>query len=247
MPSARTHSVAMPDRAMILAAGLGSRMRPLTDDRPKPLVRLMGRPLIDHLLDEFTEARISKLVVNLHYCADLLETHLRQHHGFDIRFSDERDALLDTGGGVRQALPLLGLSPFFILNTDSLWAGTRISPLKLLAQSWRDEDMDCLLLLARCEGAIGYDGVGDFYLQDDGRVLRRGSSPSVEYAHTGVCLIHPRLFAGSPEGAFSMNLIWDRALANRRLFGAELTGQWMHIGDPAAIREAETWLSAGQS
>lgn len=244
MTSARTLSDAAPDRAMILAAGLGTRMRPLTNDRPKPLVDLLGRPLIDHVLEKLDGAGIRRLVVNLHYCADMLKTYLQNRNGFEIYFSDERDALLDTGGGVKRALPHLGAAPFFILNTDSTWTASQISPLRQLMQFWRDEDMDCLLLLACRDGAIGYGGAGDFHLQNDGRLLRRGSSVKADFAYTGVCLIHPRLFDGCPEGAFSLNLLWDRALANRRLFGAVLDGQWMHIGDPAALQAAELWLRA---
>ena len=229
---------------MVLAAGLGTRMRPLTDARPKPLVEVEGRALIDHVLERLEQAHIRHVVVNLHYRADMLEAHLRALPGFDIRFSDERRTLLDTGGGIRQALPLLGAQPFFVLNTDSIWAGAPTSPLGLLARQWRDRDMDCLLLLARREGAIGYDGAGDFDLMDDGRVRRRGEAPLAAYAHTGTCLIHPRLFQDCPGGAFSLNLLWDRALTSGRLYAAVLEGQWMHIGDPGAVGAAEAWLKA---
>lgn len=244
MPSAPIPTQPSPDRAMILAAGLGTRMRPLTDDKAKPMVNLQGKPLIDHVLDRLQEAGISRIVVNLHYCADGLETHLQGQAGFDIGFSDERAQLLDTGGGVRKALPQLGERPFFILNTDSLWAQNGPSPLTRLAEQWRDEDMDCLMLLARRSDALGYHGAGDFHLHRDGRISRRGADAAADYAHTGICLVHPRLFAGSPEGAFSMNVLWDAALGAGRLFACVLEAQWMHIGDPAALALAEDWLKA---
>lgn len=236
-----------PQTAMVLAAGLGHRMRPLTDTMPKPLVPLGGRPLIDHVLDRIAEAGIERVVANVHYRADQIVTHLALRTVPQIAISDESAVLLDTGGGVRRALPQLGPGPFLIHNSDSVWIDGSRPNLPRLFQAWRDEDMDCLMLLAPVETSIGYSGNGDFSLDGRGRVARRVKGQSVPFVFTGVSIAHPRLFADSPEGAFSLNRLWDRAIAVNRVYGLTLDGIWMHVGDPAALERAEKQLklSAG--
>ncbi|HHK74405.1 MAG TPA: hypothetical protein ENJ57_04475, partial [Rhizobiales bacterium] len=224
--------------AMILAAGLGTRMRHLTANTPKPLVRVDGKALIDHVLERTRRAGIDHIVVNLHYRADQLQRHLEAKHLPHLAFSHERTALLDTGGGVRKALPKLGAGAFFILNTDSLWLEGQESNLARMGKMWSADDMDFLLLLAPARGSLGYDGPGDFHLAQDGRLRRRGPDETAEFAHTGICITHPGAFANSPSGAFSLNLLWDRALAGGRLFGLPLSGEWMHVGTPESVEQA---------
>lgn len=228
-----------PRIAMVLAAGLGTRMRPLTDRLPKPLVALKGRPLIGHVLDRIAAAGITTTVVNVHHHAELLIAHLSQRTRPRIVISDERDALLDTGGGVKRALGLLGAEPFLVHNSDSVWIEPGTDNLAHLADQWRDADMDGLLLLAPAATSLGYDGGGDFTLASDGRIARRPAQGSAPFVFTGVSIIHPRLLAGSPDGKFSLNAPFDAAIARGRLFGVMLAGLWMHVGTPAAIVEAE--------
>ncbi len=224
---------------MILAAGLGTRMQSLTAKRPKPLVEVNGRALIDHVLVRAEQAGISHVVVNLHYFADMLQSHLEQISALQISFSDERAGLLDTGGGVKKALPLLGDRAFFILNTDSIWQEGQPPNLVRLREAWDGSRMDCLLLLAARRGALGYDGMGDFHLAASGKAERRSAGEQADYAHTGICIIHRRLFQNSPETPFSLNLLWDRALRQGRLFALPMKGRWMHVGTPAAVAVAE--------
>jgi MurNAc alpha-1-phosphate uridylyltransferase len=229
------------DKALVLAAGLGQRMRPLTDRLPKPLVPLAGRPLIDHVLDAIAAAGIGEAVVNLHYRADQLERHLAQRASPVIRFSDERDLLLDTGGGLKRALPLLGERAFVVHNSDSVSiepGGVGFNVGKIV-DAWDDTRMDALLLLAERSCSIGFDGPGDFFLEPDGRLRRRGNAPSAPFVFAGISIASPRLLEGAPDGAFSLNLLWDRALAKSRVLGAHLEGLWMHIGTPEALIEAE--------
>jgi MurNAc alpha-1-phosphate uridylyltransferase len=228
-------------RAMVLAAGLGTRMRPLSLEKPKPLIELAGRPLIDHALDKLAAAGVDEAVVNVHYLAGQIERHLAGRQSPLCRISDERGALLETGGGVKKALPLLGDAPFLVLNTDSVWHEKRPN-LKRLLDHWDEAAMDGLLLLARREASLGYEGAGDFFMAADGCLSRRGGAPATDWVHTGVLLMHPRLLDGTPDGAFSLNLPWDTALARGRLYGLELEGFWMHVGTPAALREAGDWL-----
>ncbi len=228
---------------MVLAAGYGKRMRPLTETIPKPMVRLAGRPLIDHVLDRLAEAGVRQAVVNVHYLADVLEAHLAERAGPPkIAISDERDALLDTGGGVQKALDRLGPEGFFIQNSDSVWIEEGEGNLARLAGMWEPARMDALLLLAETDGSLGYGGRGDFSLDADGRLTRRAPDETAPYVFAGVSIAHPRLFADSPEGAFSLNPLWDRAIARGRLFGATLEGEWMHIGTPEALEAAEQRL-----
>lgn len=226
-------------KAMILGAGLGTRMRPLTDEVPKPLVVLEGRRLIDHVLDRLVEADVTEAVVNVHYLADKLEAHLRDREaGPAITISDERAEILDTGGGTKKALGLLGDGPFFIHNSDSVWIEGASSNLKRLADSWDEDKMDCLLLLALGASSIGYAGRGDFSMDEEGRISRREECKVVPFVHTGVCVASARLFEDAPDGAFSMNLLWNKAMEKGRLFGIRHDGIWMHVGDPQALEDA---------
>lgn len=228
-----------PRSAMVLAAGLGQRMRPLTDQVPKPLVKVNGKALIDHVLDRIAAAGIDAAVVNVHYKADLLEAHLAARRKPHIVISDERDALLDTGGGVVRALPKLAPGPFLVHNCDATWIEGVGSNLAKLCAAWDDSRMDFLLLCALASTSVGYDGRGDFQMQSDGRLQRRKPQQLVPFAFTGVSIAHPRAFAGAPQGPFSLNRLWDRAIDNGRLFGVRLDGIWMHIGTPEAVAAAE--------
>jgi MurNAc alpha-1-phosphate uridylyltransferase len=230
--------------AMIMGAGLGSRMRPLTDDRPKPLVTVAGKPLIDHTIDRLVAAGVTRIVVNLHYHAAMLRAHLEKRRDAEILFSDETARLLDTGGGVVKALPLLGDEAFFILNSDSIWIESGQPALPMMQDAWDASRMDGLLLLANMATAIGYDGDGDFVRLADGRVARARDSSAPPYGYLGTQIAHPRLFDGAPQGAFSTNIMWDRAIAAGRLHGAVLDGVWLHVGTPQARDEAERALAA---
>lgn len=231
---------------MVLAAGLGTRMRPLTDKVPKPLVPLNGKPLLDHVLDRLALAGVEKAVVNVHYKANQIERHLAGRDSPQIVISDERDALLDTGGGVARALPLLGGAPFFIHNSDSVWTEGATPCLDLMAEAWNSEIMDTLFLLAPRDKTLGYDGKGDFLMHENGAVERRGDRDSVPFVFAGVSIAHPRLFAGCPEGKFSLNALWDRAIAGGRAFGVRHEGTWMHVGTPQAVEEAGELLRRAQ-
>lgn len=227
---------------MVLAAGLGHRMRPLTNTTPKPLIRLGGRPLIDHVLDRIDEAGVRCAVVNVHHFAEQLATHLALRARPKIIISDESDLLLDTGGGTKKALPQLGQSTFLIHNSDSVWIDGPSSNLARLFRAWRPEHMDCLMLLAPTETSIGYTGQGDFLLDAHGLVGRRRKGEEAPFVFTGVSLADARLFVDSPDGVFSLNRVWDRGIALERVYGLTLNGVWMHVGDPAALARAETLL-----
>ena len=230
--------------AMLLSAGLGKRMAPAANGLPKPLVVLHGKALIDHALDRLAAAGVARAIVNVHYKADLIEAHLQGRQAPAIEISDERAALLDTGGGVKKALPRLGPDPFLIHNADSVWIEGVGSNLARLAGAWDDARMDCLMLLALASASHGYQGRGDFALESDGRIRRRKVEQElVPFAFTGVSVAHPRLFDGSPDGAFSLNLVWSRAIAAGRAYGMRMDGVWMHVGSPDALAEAERCLS----
>jgi MurNAc alpha-1-phosphate uridylyltransferase len=232
-------------KAMVLAAGLGTRMRHLSETTPKPLVRLAGRALIDHCLDRLAAAGISEAVVNVHYMADALEAHLDGRTRPRIRISDERTLLLDTGGGVKRALPHFGASPFIIHNSDSIWLENGWSNLAALIGAWDDAHMDALLLLAPRETSLGYAGRGDFHLGEDGRLRRRTGNETAAFVFAGVSIAHPRLFEGVRDDTFSLNRVWDTALADGRAYGCRHRGLWMHVGTPEALAEAEAaFLSA---
>jgi len=228
----------VPNSAMVLAAGLGTRMRPLTLKTPKPLVPLNGHALIDHVLDRIADAGILRAVVNVHYMADKIAAHVAGRARPSVVISDERDVLLDTGGGVVRALPLLGPAPFLIHNSDSVWIESGASNLLRLAHAWHGEAMDGLMLLAARRTSLGYDGKGDFVLAEDGRVSRRSAEGESDYVFTGVSIAHPRLFENAPQGAFSLNLPWNAAIGKGRLYGLVLDGTWMHVGTPEALDEA---------
>ena len=227
---------------MIMAAGLGTRMRPLTNDRPKPLVTVRGRALIDHAIDRLVAAGVDLVVVNLHYKAQQLRDHLDKRTDTRIVYSVETDELLGTGGGVAKALPHFQGEPFFILNSDSVWVEGVVPALTMMQRAWNDTAMDGLLLLASMTTAMGYEGRGDFNLASDGRLSRVPEQTSSPFAYPGVQIVHPRLFDNPPEGAFSTNLMWNRAIAQKRLFGIRLDGVWIHVGTPEAREEAERYL-----
>ena len=231
-------------RAMVLAAGLGQRMRPITDTLPKPLVKIGGKAMLDHALDRLAEAGVSEAVVNVHHLASQIEAHVAGRTSPRVTISDERAQLLETGGGVKKALPLLGDAPFFHVNSDSLWSETSRSNISAMAQEWNAAAMDMLLLLARREDSIGFDGAGDFFRDEDGRLTRRGKATSAPYVYAGVAIMKPGLFADTPEGPFSLNLLFDRAIAADRLHGLVLEGQWLHVGTPEAIAPAEAAFAA---
>lgn len=229
---------------MVLAAGLGTRMKPLTDDRPKALVTVRGRALIDHVLDRLVDAGVKRAVVNVHAFADMLEAHVKRRTDIEIVISDERAQLMETGGGVRQALPLLGDHPFIICNIDSVWEEPTGSAIARLARGYNRETMSARLLLAAMEDQLGYDGVGDFIAEPDGRIVFRDDRPNAPWAYMGAQIVDPAIVAPEPIEPFSFTRIWRRLAAERRLFGAPLIGYWMHVGDPGARAEAEARLAA---
>jgi MurNAc alpha-1-phosphate uridylyltransferase len=232
--------------AMIMGAGLGSRLRPLTDDRPKPLVTVGGKTLIDHSIDRLVAAGVTLVVVNVHYKADMLRGHLARRRDVEVVYSDETDKLLDTGGGVVKALPHFGGAPFFVLNSDSIWIENGAPVLPAMLAAWDESRMDGLLLLADMHTAMGYEGAGDFVLKPSGHLVRArdAKGDGTAYAYPGVQIAHPRLFAHAPAGAFSTNIMWDRAIAAGTLFGTVLDGTWIHVGTPEARDEAEATLAA---
>jgi MurNAc alpha-1-phosphate uridylyltransferase len=236
-------SAKRPSRAFVLAAGKGARMRPLTNAVPKPLVPLGGKPLIDHVLDRLAAAGITHAVVNVHHLANQIEKRLAGRKAPKITISDERDALLDTGGGVVRALPKLGGAPFLIHNSDSVWIEGLGSNLGRLIDAWDDATMDSLMLVAPIAGSIGYDGPGDFNMDPSGRLTRQSGPRLAPFVFAGVSIADPRLFDSAPAGRFSLNALWDRAVAAGRLHGLRLQGTWMHVGTPDALAEAEAALS----
>jgi N-acetyl-alpha-D-muramate 1-phosphate uridylyltransferase len=229
--------------AMVLAAGFGTRMRPLTLTTPKPLIKVAGKSLIDYGFDRLREAKVETAVVNGHYLADQIEDWCSKQHNPKAIFSNERDAILDTGGGIVRALPLLGDAPFFVLNADCFWLDGKVPALQRLKHVWDDAEMDCLLLVCDPKQTTGYEGRGDFVLDEKGRVSRRSQQSDAQaYAYIGGYLVHPRFFRNAPEGAFSTNVLWDRAIAQGRLFGLAHDGHWLHVGTVEAIAEAEAHL-----
>jgi len=228
--------------AMVLAAGLGTRMRPLTDTLPKPLVKVDGKALLDHVLDRLAEANVGTAVVNVHHMADQIEAHLKGRTRPPIAISNERDLLLDTGGGVVKALPLLGPAPFFHMNSDTLWIEGVTPNLPRLAAQFTDE-MDILLLLASTTASIGYEGRGDFVMAPDGRLARRAERQVAPFVYAGAAMMRPSLFADAPHGKFSLNRMFDRAMDAGRLHGLRLEGTWMHVGTVGAIKAAEAAIS----
>lgn len=236
---------AILDSAMVLAAGLGTRMRHLRAQRPKPLVELAGRPLIDHVLDRLADAGVRRAVVNVHHKADMIEAALRSRTRPEIIISDERDELLETGGGVVKALDHFQGRPFLIQNSDCVWTEGMGQNLKRLFNAWNGGTMDALLLLTVASNGIGYDGRGDFVMDPLGRLTRRAERCDAPFVFTGASIAHPRLFDDAPAGPFSLNMLWDRAIERGRLFGVRMEGCWMHVGTPEALRDAEAWMKNG--
>ena len=237
---------AVPDTAMVMAAGLGKRMRPLTASRPKPLVEVAGKALIDHALDRLRAAGIHKVVVNVHYLADSLEAHLKARASdFEVKISDERKLLMETGGGMIQAEPMIGADPFLVVNSDNYWIDGPADTLQLLASLWRENEMDALLLVVPQARAGNHRGPGDFHMTADGRLLRRQKGKVAPFVFTGIQMISKRLLRDAPEGPFSTNVLWDRAIADDRCFGAVHQGLWFDVGNPAAIKATERALQHG--
>lgn len=236
---------AVPEVAMVMAAGLGKRMRPLTATRPKPLVEVAGQTLLDHTLEHLKSAGVKRAVVNVHYLADALEAHLKNRvQGIDITVSNERNLLLETGGGLVKALPLIDADPFLVINSDNLWIDGPVDSLRLLASNWDDERMDALLLLVPLARATGHTGQGDFHLSATGKLRRRTRGVVAPFVYTGIQIVSKRLFEGEiPEGPFSTNLLWDRALEAGRCFGATHQGLWFDVGTPQNVKKTEALLS----
>jgi N-acetyl-alpha-D-muramate 1-phosphate uridylyltransferase len=233
-----------PKHAMVLAAGLGTRMRPLTDRMPKPLVAVGGKALIDHVLDRLAEVGVTRAVVNVHHFAEQLERHLAARSKPAIAISDERGLLLGTGGGVVKALPLIGNAPFFHVNSDSIWIDGVQPNLLRLAAAFDPAAMDTLLLLAPSSGSIGYAGRGDYSMAGDGRLRRRAEREVAPFVFAGAAILSPKLFAGAPQGEFALTALFDRAAQAGRLHGLRLEGLWMHVGTPDAIALAEQAIKA---
>lgn len=233
----------VPQTAMVLAAGRGKRMRPITATTPKPLVEVRGRSLVDHVLDRLTDVGVERAVVNVHYLADLVEVHVRKRRTPEILISDERQQLLDTGGGVVKALPLLGNDPFYHLNSDSIWIEGMRPNLQALAERWDGDAMDGILMLASTVSSVGYDGDGDFEMDKTGRLTRRPERTVAPFVYAGAAIFHPRIFAGREVEVFSLNRIFDELIADRRLYGMRMDGVWLHVGTPEAIGEAEATIA----
>lgn len=226
-----------PRAAMVMAAGLGTRMRPLTDACPKALLPVAGRALVDRAIDAAVAAGLSPVVVNIHHFAGRMRAHLA---GRDVTLSDESDALLETGGGVKRALPLLGPTPFAVLNSDAIWTGP--APLPPLLAAWDAARMDALLLMVPRKAALGYTRPGDFFLASDGRPTRRGPAAEAPFVFTGAQILSPAAFDDTPDGAFSTNLVWDRLLARGRLLAVVHGGGWIDVGTPQGLALADAAL-----
>lgn len=233
----------VPKTAMVLAAGLGKRMRPLTASRPKPLIEVAGQALLDHVLDKLAAAGVENVVVNVHYLADAVEAHLaKKADGLKIAISDERGLLLETGGGMVKAAPLIESDPFLVVNSDNLWIDGPADTLKLLASHWDGSRMDALLLLVPHARAQNHHGRGDFHMDREGRLRRRGRAHVAPFVYTGIQMVSKRLLDGAPDGPFSTNVLWDRAIEEGRCFGAVHQGLWFDVGTPQSIKATELTL-----
>ena len=233
----------VPATAMIMAAGLGKRMRPLTATKPKPLIQVSGKALLDHVLEKLGAAGVRKVVVNVHYLADALESHLASRaHGLEVVISDERKLLMETGGGLVRAAPLIDCDPFLALNSDNLWIDGPADTIKLLASQWDDSRMDALLLLVPQARALNHRGMGDFHMDRAGRIRRRERSHVAPFVFTGIQMVSKRLLRDAPDGPFSTNLLWDRAIEAGRAFGAVHQGLWFDVGTPQSIPMTEAAL-----
>lgn len=232
--------------AFVMAAGLGTRMRPLTDDRPKALIEVEGKALIDHMIDRLAAEGIGRFVVNVHYFADRLEAHLKARRDVEIIISDERERLLETGGGLKKARPLLGDDPIIIVNTDSVWIeDDEVQPhaVRDLIAAWKPDEQAACLMLAEMSRSTGFDGAGDFFLDPDGRLRFRNEAASAPYAYMGVHITHPQIVDDETAEVFSLSQIWRREAQKGRLAGSVMRGDWMHVGDPAARDVAEIRLA----
>jgi N-acetyl-alpha-D-muramate 1-phosphate uridylyltransferase len=235
----------VPACAMVMAAGLGTRMRPLTLDRPKPLVQIGDETLLDHVLRHAHDAGISHLVVNVHYLADQIEAHLAIHaKDFNVDISDEREMLLETGGGLMQARPMLSSDPFLCINTDNIWIDDAENSITKLAAHWDDATMDALMLLVPSERAYFHAGAGDFFCDNDGRLRRRGDADSAPYIWPGIQMLSQRILTDPPSPKFSTNILWDRALAAGRLYGVIMDADWYDVGTPEAVAPVAAVLAA---
>lgn len=233
----------MPKRAMVLAAGLGLRMRPITLDLPKPLVRVGGRTLLDHALDRLEAAGVEEVVVNAHWLADKIASHLESNPRADLKITLSReDTQLETGGGVRHALPLLGDGPFFVVNADIVWLDGPVPALRRLADAWNPDVMDALLLVTPTATSIGYDGRGDYQMDPDGRLTQGGPADVSPFVMAGVSIMTAACYADAPDGAFSNLALWQRAEAAGRLYGVRHEGNWYHVGTPAAVPLVDSHL-----
>lgn len=236
----------MPRKAMVLAAGRGERMLPLTENMPKVLIEVAGKPLIDHVLDQLADAGVEEAVVNHHYLADMVLAHLKDRTGKpSLTFSDEHNKLLETGGGTAKALSFFADEPFLAVNSDAIWKDGGVDARTHLGDAWDGDRMDALLLLVPREKAIGLDGPGDFLKEGNGRLVRRPKTGTAPYFYGGTQIVHPRLFERCPEGAFSFNILWDKAQRQGRLYGAVHDGTWLHVGTPQGRDEAEHALTGG--
>jgi len=233
----------IPRTAMIMAAGLGKRMRPLTATKPKPLIEVAGQALLDHVLDRLRAAGVEKVVVNVHYLADAVEAHLASRtHGLEVVISDERKLLMETGGGLMQAADLIDADPFIAVNSDNFWVDGPADTLKLLASHWDNAKMDALLLLVPLARAQNHRGMGDFHMDRNGRLRRREKSRVAPFVYTGIQMLSKRLLRDAPEGPFSTNLFWNRAIEAGRCFGAVHQGLWFDVGTPKSIKLTEAAL-----
>ncbi|WP_088182118.1 nucleotidyltransferase family protein [Sphingobium sp. Z007] len=236
----------MIDTAMLMAAGLGKRMRPLTATRPKPLVKVAGKPLMDHALDRLEAGGIRKVIVNVHYLADTVEAHLRARKcGLDFAVSDERAKLLETGGGLIRAKPLLGDKPFICANSDNLWIDGPQETLAMMQRIWNPDRMDALLLLVPLARATCHTGPGDFHMDANGRLSRRKTAYVAPFVFTGVQILSPSLLVDPPGDVFSTNIFWNRAIEAGRLYGVSHQGLWFDVGTPQAIPVVESMLAHG--
>lgn len=231
-----------PQTAMVLAAGLGTRMRPLTLTTPKPLVRVAGQPLLTHVLHPLLGAALSRIVINAHHLADQMQAYVEALANPSVVVSDESETLLDSGGGIKKALPLLGSDPFYVLNADSFWVDGTEPNVQRLAKHWNPARMDILLLLATRDQSSGYEGAGDFTMTLDGCLNFRGDAPAAPYIYAGCGILKPDLFAHTPDGPFSLSMLFRQAASQNRLCGLVLDGAWMHVGTVAAITETEQRL-----
>lgn len=244
LPGLKKRSPWVPQTAMVLAAGRGERMTPLTDSCPKPLLEVGGKATLDRILDRLTSAGVARTVVNAHHLADRIESHLAGRETPQLTVIHETE-VLETGGGVVNALPQLGDQPFFVINGDSLWLDGLRDALHRFAEIWDDGRMDVLLLLYPFARVLSWHGLGDYRMDPDGRLTRRPESHVAPYAYMGVSILHPRAFEGAPQGPFSLNRIYDRAEEAGRLFGAVHDGLWYHISTPADLDEANRRFALG--